>query len=172
MNIFLLLLTIFLFSLSSLASSQGVGYGGSGGVGFGGDGGYATSTGGAGGNSSSIGQGGNGFGGMGGAGGIGTGTGGNASNAGNAQSLHIDQVRQSPSVFMGSPAPTAPCQASVGGFLSFIGGIGLAGSRTLEECEIRESARISHAIGQPKMAKQILCMGKYASLTSECDDDY
>ena len=111
------------------------------------------------------------YGGIGGSGGIGTGTGGAANNAGNSQSLHFDQVRQSPAVFMGSPAPTAPCQASMGGFLSFIGGIGLAGSRTLEECEIRESARIAHAVGQPHMAREILCMGKYASLTRSCDED-
>jgi hypothetical protein len=73
---------------------------------------------------------------------------------------------------MSAPMATAPCQASMGGFLSFIGGIGLAGSRTLEECEIRESARIAHAVGQPNMAREILCMGKYASQTRECDDDH
>jgi hypothetical protein len=183
MNFLLFLFTVFLLSLSPIASSDNSSA--QGGNGFGGDGGTAF-----GGSSSSISQGGNGFGGMGGqggagglggdggaggtgygiggAGGIGTGTGGNASNS---QSLHFDQVRQSPAVFMGAPMATAPCQASMGGFLSFIGGIGLAGSRTLEECEIRESARISHAIGQPKMAKQIICMGKYASQTRECESD-
>jgi hypothetical protein len=110
---------------------------------------------------------------MGGAGGIGqggNGTGGNASNTGNSQSFHYDQVRQSPAVFMGTPAPTAPCQASLGGFLSFIGGVGLAGSRTLKECELRETARIAHGIGQPGMAKRLLCMGEYASQLPDCDE--
>lgn len=193
MNFLLFLFTVFLLSVSSLAFSQAVGYGGSGGVGFGGDGGYATSnsTGGAGGNSSSISQGGNGFGGagglggsggdggmgghggngnggLGGAGGIGTGTGGNASNAGNAQSFHIDQVRQSPAVFMGAPMPTAVCQATMGGFLSFIGGAGFAASRTLQECEKREASRTAYGIGQAQMALEIMCMTEYGSRTSAC----
>jgi hypothetical protein len=150
-------------------------YGGSGGVGFGGDGGYAVSNGGNayGGQGGAGGLGGNGYGGMGGAGGIGqggNGMGGNASNSGNSQSFHYDQVRQSPAVFMGAPAPTAPCQASLGGFLSFIGGVGLAGSRTLKECELRETARIAHAIGQPGMAKRLLCMGEYASQLEDCQE--
>jgi hypothetical protein len=105
---------------------------------------------------------------MGGAGGNGTGTGGNASNAGNSQAMHFDQVRQSPAVFMGAPMATAPCQASMGGFLSFIGGIGLAGSRTLEECELRELSRIAYSIGQPAMALHVLCKAKYASDFEGC----
>lgn len=154
------------------ASGVGNGFGGAGGVGHGGDS-SSVSHGGAGGV-------GNGFGGAGGVGegghaeggtGIGhggDGTGGEANNAGNT--LQTNQVRQSPAVFMGAPAPTAPCQASLGGFLSFIGGIGLAGSRTLEECEIRESSRIAHAIGQPQMAREIVCMGKYAAKTRACNE--
>lgn len=121
-------------------------------------------------NSSSMAAG-NGFGGMGGtsygAGGVGTGTGGSSINS---QSLHLDQVRQSPAVFMGAPMPTAPCQASIGGFLSFIGGIGLAGSRTLEECEKRESSRIAHSIGETRMAFEIMCMTEYGSKTSSCKE--
>jgi hypothetical protein len=135
------------------AGGTGIGNGGMGGIGIGGE-----AHGGAGG----VGQGGFGQGGI--------GQGGAATSEGSNQSsiVQFDQVRQSPSVFMGAPMPTAPCQASMGGFLSFIGGIGLAGSRTLEECEIRESARISHAVGEQKMAREILCMGKYASRTSQC----
>jgi hypothetical protein len=184
-----LYLTLFL----SCSYAQAQAYGGSGGVGFGGDGGYAVSNGGNayggqgglggngyGGDSSSIshggagGLGGNGYGGlggMGGAGGIGqggNGTGGNASNTGNSQSFHYDQVRQSPSVFMGAPMPTGPCQASLGGFLSFIGGVGLAGSRTLEECEKREASRIAYSIGQQQMALEIMCMTEYGAKTSVC----
>jgi hypothetical protein len=168
------LLSISLVGLSPIAASDnshsqssanggdatGIGNGGAGGAGGTGIG--------------NGGMGGSGFGGEahGGVGQGGSGTGGAATNAGNNQSasMHFDQVRQSPAVFMGAPMPTAPCQASMGGFLSFIGGIGLAGSRTLEECEIRESARISHAIGAQKMAMEILCMGKYASRTAECKD--
>lgn len=135
------------------AGGVGNGFGGTGGVGHGGLGG--------------TGEGGHAEGGIGHGGDA---TGGEATNAGNAQSLSTHQVRQSPAVFMGAPAPTAPCQASLGGFLSFIGGIGLAGSRTLEECEIRESGRIAHAIGQPEMAKEIVCMGKYAAKTRACSE--
>lgn len=185
MNIFLLLFAVFLVSVSSLAFSQAVGYGGSGGVGFGGDGGYATSQGGAGGDASSVSQGGNGFGGSGyggaggdsssishggvGMGGIGTGTGGNASNAGNAQSIHFDQIRQSPAVFMGAPMPTAVCQATAGGFLSFIGGAGFATSFTLAQCEIREEARSLAALGRPDLGLKIMCASaKYTSQLDEC----
>lgn len=188
MNFLLFLLTVFLLSISSIASSDnssaqssaigqgGNAYGGTGGVGFGGDGG-------AGGSSSSISHGGNGFGGqggagglggtayggIGGAGGIGTGTGGNASNAGNSQSLHFDQVRQSPAVFMGAPMPTAVCQATAGGFLSFIGGAGFAASFTLAQCEIREEARSLAALGRPDLGLKIMCASaKYTSQLDEC----
>lgn len=109
-----------------------------------------------------------GEGGAGGAGGAANAVGGSASNSGNAQAVHFDQIRQSPSVFMNSPAPTAPCQATVGGFLSFIAGAGISGSYTLDNCEIREEARIAYGVGQPEIAKKILCMGKYASKTDEC----
>lgn len=138
------------------ASGVGNGFGGAGGLG-----GTGNGYGGAGG----VGEGGHAEGGIGHGGDA---TGGEANNAGNT--LQTNQVRQSPAVFMGAPAPTAPCQASLGGFLSFIGGIGLAGSRTLEECEIRESGRIAHAIGQPDMAKEIVCMGKYAAKTRACSE--
>ncbi len=113
-------------------------------------------------------MGGVGQGGLGGEGGVGLGTGGTAMNTGNEQSLHIDTPRQSPAVFMNVPAPTAVCQATLGGFLSFIGGIGLAGSRTLEECEMRESSRLAYSIGQGVIALEILCMTKYGSQTSVC----
>lgn len=154
-------------SASSSISHGGIGYGGSassvsnGGSGYGGEGG----------------EGGIGYGGMGGTGGLGmggnggNGTGGAANNAGNSQSFSIDTPRQSPAVFMAAPPPTAVCQASLGGFLSFIGGIGLAGSRTLEECEMRESARLAHSIGQNQIALEIMCMTKYGSRTSVCRND-
>lgn len=148
-------------STSSSISNGGIGYGGnSSGIGYGGAGG----------------DGGIGNGGMGGMGGLGVGgsggngTGGAANNAGNHQSFSIDTPRQSPAVFMAAPPPTAVCQASLGGFLSFIGGIGLAGSRTLEECEIRELARVSYSIGQPAMALHVLCKAKYAQDFEGCKE--
>ena len=102
-------------------------------------------------------------------GGSGTGgNGGDANNAGNDQNVIFKNPQQSPTMIVYAPPPTAPCQASIGGFLSFIGGIGIAGSRTLEECEIRESSRIAHGVGQPEIAKEILCMGKYAAQTEMC----
>lgn len=174
MNFLLFLFTVFLLSVSSIASSDnssaqssaigqgGNAYGGTGGVGFGGDGG-------AGGSGGAGGLGGTAYGGIGGAGGIGTGTGGNASNAGNSQSLHFDQVRQSPAVFMGAPMPTAVCQATAGGFLSFIGGAGFAASFTLAQCEIREEARSLAALGRPDLGLKIMCASaKYTSQLDEC----
>jgi hypothetical protein len=116
--------------------------------------------------SSSVSQGGTGFGG---AGGIGTGTGGNASNTGNSQSLHFDQIRQSPAVFMGAPMPTAVCQATAGGFLSFIAGAGFAASFTLQQCEIREEARSLVGLGRPDLALRVMCANaKYTSQLEEC----
>lgn len=109
-----------------------------------------------------------GMGGLGGEGGTGLGTGGTAMNTGNSQSTTYDQVRQSPSVFINTPMPTGPCQASRGGFLSFIGGAGIAYSETLSECEVRETARIAHGIGQAEMAKAIICQAKYAKDTPQC----
>jgi hypothetical protein len=131
----------------------GIGNGGMGGSGFGGE-----AHGGAGG----VGQGGIGLG--------GNGTGGDATNAGNSQSasMHFDQVRQSPAVFMNAPMPTANCQATMGGFLSFIGGAGFAVSRTLRECELRELSRSAYAIGQVEMAKFVLCKAEEAKDFKGC----
>ena len=146
-------------AIADNSSAQSSAFGGEGGLG--GSGGTGIGNGG---------MGGTGIGGEahGGAGGVGQGGAATSEGSNQTSIVQFDQVRQSPSVFMGAPMATAPCQASMGGFLSFIGGIGLAGSRTLEECEIRESARISHAVGEQKMAREILCMGKYASRTSQC----
>ena len=146
----------------------------------------SAAAGGAGGNATGIGmvlggdsQGGaGGAGGAGGVGGVGhggtggTGQGGAAYNtgSGNAQNLNFEQQRQSPAVFMQAPMPTAACQASVGGFLSFIGGAGFAYSRTLRECEIREASRLAYSINQSAMAKELICMGEYASQTKACAD--
>lgn len=110
------------------------------------------------------GVGGTGLGGEGGAGGIG-GAGGVSSAS---QSYNVEAIRQSPSVFMNAPAPTAPCQATAGGFVSFIAGGGFAASYTLEQCEIRETARIAHGIGEQAMARKILCKAEFAKDLEEC----
>ncbi len=149
------------------ASSIGNGYGGMGGagglggIGYGGD---STATGGTG-----IGHGGEGGNGFGGTGGIGQG--GAANNAGNSLSTSIqyDQVRQSPAVFMSAPMPTAVCQATAGGFLSFIAGAGFAASFTLDQCEIREEARSLVGIGRPDLALRVMCgNAKFTSKLAEC----
>lgn len=95
-----------------------------------------------------------------------------ASNSGNNQSMNFETHRSAPSMFMTSPNPTANCQAVLsGGFSAFIfGGIFGAGSYTLEQCEIREEARIAYGIGQQDMAKEILCMSKYAKQTEACKE--
>lgn len=113
-------------------------------------------------NSSSTATGGNGFGGM----------GGNASNSGNAQMVDFSNPHQAPSVMMGSLFPTAPCQGTANGFLSafIFGGLGGGTSFTLSQCEIREEARMAYSIGQPDMAKAIICMAKYAKKTPQCRD--
>ena len=69
---------------------------------------------------------------------------------------------------MNAPAPTAPCQATAGGFASFIAGVGFAASYTLEQCEIRETARIAHGIGEQTMARKILCKAEFAKDLEEC----
>lgn len=151
------------------ASSVGNGYGGmggAGGLGGIGQGGDSTATGGTG-----IGHGGAGGEAHGGTGGIGQG--GAATNAGNNQSasMHFDQVRQSPSVLMTSPMPTAVCQATAGGFLSFIGGAGFGMSYTLDQCEIREEARSLVGMGRPDLALQVMCANaKFTSQLPSCRD--
>lgn len=154
---------------SSSVSNGGTGYGyGGSGVGYGGTGGSSSSIS----HGGEGGSGGNGFGGMGGVGGIGQGgsaVGGNATNTGNVQSLNFDQVRQSPAVFMSAPMPTAVCQATAGGFLSFIGGLGVAASFTLDQCEIREEARALAGLGRPDLGLKIMCASaKYTSQLEEC----
>jgi hypothetical protein len=90
---------------------------------------------------------------------------------GNQQAVNLNSTtsHQAPGFAMSSMFPTAPCQAVLGVGFSFIGGGGAAsGSRTLDECEKREAARIAHGIGQQQMAVEIMCMGEYASKTSQC----
>lgn len=94
-----------------------------------------------------------------------------AINYGNNQTINFEGAhRNSPSVLMGSLFPTAPCQATINGFLSafIFGGVGAGTSYTLEQCEMREEARIAYGIGQHEMAKEILCMAKYAKETEVC----
>ena len=91
-----------------------------------------------------------------------------ANGNGTGNVTQFDQIRQSPSVFMNAPAPTAPCQATAGGFVSFIAGGGFAASYTLEQCEIRETARIAHGIGEQAMARKILCKAEFAKDLEEC----
>jgi len=98
-------------------------------------------------------------------------TGGNSSSTSspnNSQAITYETVRQSPSVFLTAPHPTAVCQGSLGFFATFIGGLGFSTSHTLEECEKRETARVAFGIDQPAIAKQVLCMTKFASQTTEC----
>lgn len=161
-----------IMSLSATAhadpsSSQSSAFGGSG---YGGSatglGGTASAIGGEGGAGGLGGYG--GLGGIGGAGGMGGNGAGGTGGQGTGGQIDIDTPRQSPAVFLNVPAPTAACQATIGGFLSFIGGIGLAGSRTLEECEMRETARLSYAIEQKEIALEILCMTTHASKTRHC----
>jgi len=99
-------------------------------------------------------------------------TGGNNQNSGN-QSTSFSSTsttsHQAPNVSMSSMFPTAPCQAVLSAGFSFIGAGGAAaGSRTLDECEKREAARIAAGIGQGAMALEIMCMGEYAAKTSQC----
>jgi hypothetical protein len=96
---------------------------------------------------------------------------GQTSSNSNSQSFSnsVHAPNQAPALLMGSLFPTAPCQAVIGGGFSMIfGGGALAGSRTLDQCEIREAARIAHGVGQVDMAKEIICMGEYAAKTSQC----
>lgn len=142
---------------SDNSSSQSTAFGGEGGNAAGGMGG--------------IGQGGSGGTGIGNGGTGGLGQGGAATNEGNHQSasMNFDQVRQSPSVFMNAPMPTAVCQATAGGFLSFIGGAGFGMSYTLNQCEVREEARTLVGLGRPDLALKIMCMNaKYTSQLPQC----
>jgi len=101
-----------------------------------------------------------------------TATGGTNQNSGN-QSTSFSSTsttsHQAPNVSMSSMFPTAPCQAVLSAGFSFIGAGGsAAGSRTLDECEKREAARIAAGIGQGAMALEIMCTGEYAAKTSRC----
>jgi hypothetical protein len=96
---------------------------------------------------------------------------GNAVSSGGNVSMHTP--RQAPSVFMSAPMPTAPCQATAGGFLSLFifGGAGLNGSYTLDECLIKEEARHWVSVGDLTIAKKVLCMAKFSKTLPECKDD-
>ena len=94
--------------------------------------------------------------------------GGNASYAGNKN------PNQAPSFGFGAMFPTAPCQATLGAGFSFMfGGGAAAGSRTLEQCEIRETIRtVIHmrnaGIQVGDSEKQLLCMTEHGAKISAC----
>lgn len=119
----------------------------------------------------------NAYGGSGGAGGIGgQAFGGNGGTSDNALSLSLSSPHQAPSVLMGSLFPTAPCQGAANGFLStfFFGGIGGGSSFTLDQCEVREEARMLNGMGRADLALQVMCMAKYTSrlpICREWDDE-
>lgn len=136
------------------------GAGGSGGSGGSGGAGGLGGSGGAGG------LGGTGLGGLGGLGGAATSV---ASVAqGNSQNVTLNPGTHSPAIMAPAMWPTAPCQGTTSIGLSFIGGAAFGTSRTLDQCEIREAARVAHGLGEVAMSREIICMSQYAAKTSQC----
>lgn len=126
-------------------------------------------------------------GGAGGAGGMATGgavgdTTANASNQGNATSDASNQgnsqttqyqgdsyPRQTPMAVAGFVQPTSTCTAARnGGASSPVAGISFGVSTKDEECDLRETARMFHEMGQAKLAVELLCKSKAAQRLKEC----
>ena len=87
---------------------------------------------------------------------------------------------QAPSFGFGAMFPTAPCQATLGAGFSFMfGGGAAAGSRTLAECEKRETIRSGvdmirnaptpeYAAEQATANREVFCMTEYGGKTGMC----
>jgi hypothetical protein len=81
---------------------------------------------------------------------------------------------QAPSFGFGAMFPTAPCQATLGaGFSFLLGGGAAAGSRTLEQCELRETIRTTihmnqYGIDTGDAAIELLCMTEHGAKTTLC----
>jgi hypothetical protein len=85
----------------------------------------------------------------------------------NSQSSSGGTLRNVPSIFPPSFAPSTPCSSVVSGGAGFAGfGISLGGSYVDEECNVRETARLLHLIGQPDAAIAIMCTNAIVARTS------
>jgi hypothetical protein len=67
-------------------------------------------------------------------------------------------LRNVPSIFAPSFAPTTPCSSVISASAGFAGfGLALGGSHKDEECNHRELVRLLHLIGQPDAALALIC---------------
>ena len=85
----------------------------------------------------------------------------------NTNSSGTSTIRNVPSIFPPSFAPSTPCSSVISGAAGFAGfGIALGGSHVDEECNVRETARLLALIGQNDAAIALLCTDKKVSSTS------
>jgi hypothetical protein len=76
-------------------------------------------------------------------------------------------LRNVPSIFPPSFAPSTPCSSVVSGGVGVAGfGISLGGSVVDEDCNLRETARLLHLIGQADAALALICTNPKVSATS------
>lgn len=89
------------------------------------------------------------------------------------QSIHFPDgpststIRNVPSIFAPSFAPSTPCSSVLSASAGFAGfGFALGGSHVDKECNMREMARLLHLIGQPDAALALLCIDDSVKSTS------
>lgn len=90
------------------------------------------------------------------------GAGGNASGASSnttvtySSNVEASRAAYAPDVLS---APTAPCRISIGGSAGWLGGaIGFGGSVLDEGCDLRETSRHLHNLGQQEASVQVMCL--------------
>lgn len=109
-----------------------------------------------------------------------TATGGNPVGNGGASSVTYNEapaaqqrgtvtIKNTPDVTLSNIAPSADCMGvtTLGGSVS---GFSAAGGTSWESrpCQLRETARIFHALGKPDDAIAILCSSEYAAAAPSC----
>jgi len=109
----------------------------------------------------------------------GAGGAGGAANGGSASLTYVEaaspqqpssvKIKNTPDVTLSNIAPSADCMGvtTLGGSVS---GFSAAGGTSWESrpCQLRETARIFHALGKPDDAIAILCSSEYAAAAPSC----
>ncbi len=109
----------------------------------------------------------------------GTGGAGGAANGGSASLTYVEAaspqqrgtvtIKNTPDVILSNIAPSADCMGvtTLGGSLA---GVSAAGGTSWESkpCQLRETARIFHALGKPDDAIAIMCSSEYAAAAPSC----
>lgn len=78
-------------------------------------------------------------------------------------------LKNAPQVIAPNILPTVPCASVTSGGISVVGaGVSFGTAHQDEDCNLRETARLFHAVGMVSDALDVICMSKHAAAAKAC----